>query len=201
MSNIYENRDSLTGLWKREYAFGILENILGHNGQVALILIDVDRMHAFQNYVGRAEDYRGYSKGDKKLIEIAREIESLSGKNSHVFRYGGDEFGVILYETSLEEAREVAEKIRAHRASFFVESGEKQIETLTLSLGIAHFPTHVSNAENLLAAADLALLKAKGQGKEGGRWPDGTPYSARNRAMAIGDFLDDFPEESVKFLR
>ncbi|PQV63862.1 diguanylate cyclase (GGDEF) domain-containing protein [Abditibacterium utsteinense] len=186
MATQNENRDKLTGVASWKYVSSILPGIIGHNGQVALILIDVDRLNHYN------ADF-GTKSGDKQLIEIAREIETLSGESSLVFRYGGDEFGVILYEASLEQAREIAQRIRA---SFFVESNGKEVETLTLSLGIAHFPTHVSNAQDLLEVADLALLKTK----RGGCLANGATYSGRNRAMTIGDFLDDFPEQSEEFL-
>ena len=171
-----------------------MEQAVENCAQVALIFIDIDRLHPFNHQ-------SGHSLGDKNINEIAREIETASGENTLVIRYGGDEFGVILPEVSLETAREIAEIIRLHRQAFFVEVNGKSVETLTLSLGIAHFPTHASSAQNLLEAADLALLKAKGEGKQGGRWPDGTHYTGRNRVIAIGDFLDDFPEQSARFLR
>ena len=185
-----EERDQLTGLRKGKWVFERLENILGHNGQIVLILIDIDHFKAFN-------DGQGHQRGDEKIVEIARGIEKLSGANSLVFRWGGDEFGVILYESSLEKAREIGEVIRANQKLIFVTPDQKEIATLTLSLGIAHFPTHVTNAENLARAADLALLKAK----DGGRLPDGTSYVGRNRVMAIGDFWDEFPEQSARFLR
>ena len=189
MENRNENRDEWTGLWNHRYALGIVPGILGHNGQVALILADIDRFKDFN-------DAYGLALSEGKLREIAHEIENLSGENALVFRYGGDEFGVILYESSLENAREIAEKIRTNRKPIMVEMNGGKIEILTLSLGIAHFPTHATDPLNLIGAADLALLKAK----QGGQLSDGTPYSSRNRVMAIGDFLDDFPRQSARFL-
>lgn len=194
MATQNENRDGLTGLWRREYAFEKLEAAVEAGVRVALMFIDIDRMKS-------VNDVYGHDFGDQKLKEIAREIETASGRNSLVSRFGGDEFIVVLPGTSLEGARHVAETIRAQRNSMLIKLDEKEVETLTLSIGIAHFPTHVTSAQNLLEAADLALLKAKGEGKQGGRWRDGTPYTGRNRVMAIGDFLDDFPEESARFLR
>ncbi|MBW3637761.1 MAG: GGDEF domain-containing protein [Armatimonadetes bacterium] len=186
-----EERDPMTGLWKGKWVVERLENILGHNGQIALLLIDIDRFKAFN-------DQQGHERGDEKIVEIAREIESLSGKSSLVFRLGGDEFGVILYEASLQKAREIAETIRAHRKpESLTTHDEKEIAALTLSIGIAHCPDHAQNAQNLVQAADLALLKAK----DGGRLPDGTNYIGRNHVMAIGDFWDEFPDQSARFLR
>lgn len=184
-----ENVDALTGLANWKYVRGILPGILGHNGQVALILIDINRFKAFQ-------DFHGREKGTAKLKEIARAIADCCGSETLVFRFGGDEFGAILYEASLEQARELAEEIRAQHTPVWVEVGGKTVSTNTLSLGIAHFPTHVSSAEDLIVAADLALLKAR----QDGRLSDGTAYVGENRVMAIGDFVDEFPEQSAKFL-
>lgn len=190
-----ENRDPLTGLATWKHVQGILPGILNGNGQVALIFVDVDH---FKDY----NEFFGALRGDEKLVEIGRGIQSSSGEGALVFRFGGDEFGIILVEASLDDAREVAEGIRCSSDEVRLTLWDKtEYRMLTLSLGIAHFPTHVSNAENLLRAADLALMKAKGQGKRGGRWSDGTPYTGRNRAMAIGDFRDDFPEQSAEFLK
>lgn len=197
MATQNQNRDELTGVWNRKYALERLESAVGKCAQVALIYADIDRLKSFN-------DQMGHIAGDEKIIEIAREIENLSGENSLVFRFGGDEFGVILPETSLEKARQIAETIRAHRKPFPLMVWEskmtydkKEIAALTLSLGVAHYPTHVSSAQNLFHAADVALLKAK----RGGRLPDGTSYIGRNRVMAIGDFWDEFPEQSARFLR
>ncbi len=192
MANQNENRDIMTGLWNRVYALAELERLVTKEAPVTLIFIDVDRFKTYQ-------DAYGFGEGDKRLQEIARRVEENSGEGALVFRYGGDEFGVIFYECSLEAAREIAEKIRANRTPFPVKVGEKEVETLTLSIGIAHFPTHVSNAENLLRATELALIKAKGEGSS--RLADGTHFTPRNRVMAIGDFWDDFPEQSAEFLR
>jgi diguanylate cyclase (GGDEF)-like protein len=191
MNDVNENRDPLTGLWNRKYALERLENAVEDGEQVAFIFIDIDRMKSFN-------DQRGHQQGDEKIIEIGREIEFSSGRNALCSRFGGDEFGVIVFNTTLQEARDLAEKIRAHRKPYLMKTWDgKEVVALTLSLGIAHFPTHVINSQNLLYAVEIALLKAK----RGGRLPDGTPYIGRNRVMAFGDFLDEFPEQSARFLR
>lgn len=188
-----QNRDALTGLGNRKYGLEQLELAVENCAQVALLFIDVDRMKTFNCSLGHLP-------GDEAIIQIAREIEAESGANSVSSRFGGDEFVVILPENSLEQAREVAERIRAQREEVGVEIEGKKVATLTLSIGIAHFPTHVSSAQHLLEAADLAMWKAKGQ-QGSSRLPDGTPYTGRNRVMAIGDFWDDFPEQSAAFLK
>lgn len=187
-----ENRDGLTGVWSRKYGLEQLELAVENCAQVALIFADIDRLKPFH-------DAYGHPPADKLIIEVGREIDAVSGENALVFRLGGDEFGVILSEISLQAAREIAEEIRAGREKTMLTPDGKEVVALTLSIGIAHFPTQVSSAENLLLAADLALMKAKGEGSS--RLANGTPYTGRNRVMAIGDFWDDFPEQSAEFLK
>ncbi len=183
----------MTGLWNRKYGLEQLELAVANCAQVALLLIDVD-------HFGDYNEFFGYLPADEKLVGIAKEIESRCGLNALIFRLRADVFGVILYESLLENARKLAETIRANRREIQLALWDKtEYRMLTLSIGIAHLPTQVSSAENLLRAADLALMKAKGEGSS--RLSDGTPYTGRNRVMAIGDFWDDFPEQSAQFLK
>ncbi len=76
-----EERDPYTGLWNRIKGLELLENAVRNCAQVALIFIDIDRLHSFN-------DQQGHQMGDEKILEIAHGIEMLSGENSVVFRYG-----------------------------------------------------------------------------------------------------------------
>ncbi len=185
-------RDSLTGLPTSRAGLAFLDDSVEHNSQVALLLCDVDRLM----YVN-AEF--GHLRGDEELRRIARDLERVCAP-SPVFRFGGDEFVIVLPEQSLEGAREVAARILASQPPVEILATSvgrgTPIATLSFSIGIALFPTHALSAEKLLHAADIALLKAK----DGGRLPDGTAYSGRNRAMAWGDFLDEFLDQSAQFL-
>ncbi len=178
MEMLSQNRDAMTGLWNRTTGLAALEEAVQQGRSTALIFCDVDNIYFFN-------DQFGHDKGDQKLVEIARSIELWSGENAFVFRFGGDEFCVVLTDCSLEKARQIAETIRANQQSVRVEDRHGNKMALTLSLGLAHFPTHVESAQALIEAADLALLKAK----RGGRLADTTPYAGKNRVMAIGDFL------------
>ncbi|HEX8464760.1 MAG TPA: GGDEF domain-containing protein [Abditibacterium sp.] len=188
MNDFNQNRDPLTGLWKHRYAFEKLKEAVATCSQVALIFIDIDHLKSFN-------DQWNHNLGDERIIEIARGIEATVGDDCLACRYGGDEFLVIMPQCSLQKACEVAESLRAQRKPVFVTPDKTEVAALTLSLGLAHFPKHVSSAEGLIYAADLALLKAK----RGGRLPDGTTYTGRNRVMVIGDFLDEFPHQSAVF--
>lgn len=189
MSNAPDERDALTGLISWQTAKAILQDSLEHNGQVALLYCDVDRISNFNAEFG-------HKRGDAELQRIARDLERICAPYP-VCRLGGEEFLIILQEHSLEQAREVAEQILASQPPLLVlHDGVRLVETLSFSIGLALFPTHALSAENLLRAADIALLKAK----RGGRLPDGAPYSGRNRALTWGEFLDEFPQESAQFL-
>ncbi len=179
MATQNENRDELTGLWNRKYAVEKLEAAVKAGTQVALLLIDIDRMKS-------VNDVYGHDFGDQKLIEIAREMEASGGKSSLVSRFGGDEFIVILFESSLEEARQVAEIIRAQRKPMSIKLEEKEVEALTLSIGVTHFPTHVSNSRfqrpKFARSRRFSGLEGQGRRKTGrtlARWD--AVYRAQSR--------------------
>ena len=187
MSSSLENRDPLTGLFSRHTGHEILHNFIEHFNRVALLFCDVDRFKSFN-------DIFGHMRGDEELCRIARDLERICAP-CPVCRFGGDEFVVVLHEVSLQQAREVANQILASQPPQLVPVGGED-SYMSFSIGIALHPTHATGAEHLLEAADIALMKAK----DGGRLPDGTPYTGRNRAMTWGDFLDEFPHESARFL-
>lgn len=181
------NRDPLTGLMSRQTGLEILSNFVERFDSVALLFCDVDHFYTINEMLG-------HIRGDEELCRIARDLERICAP-SPVCRMGGDEFAIVLHEVSLQQAREVADKILAFQPPQMMPVAG-QAPFMSFSIGIARFPTHATNAENLLIMADKALMKAK----EGGRLPDGTPYTARNRAMTWGDFLDESPHESARFL-
>jgi len=191
MKELDKSHDALTEIWNRQTGLVALEKAVEEKRNVGLILCDVDHTKRFN-------DQFGHAKGDEKLIEIARSIQLCAGADTVTCRFGGDAFLVVCPDLSLAETKQRAEAIHDHQQPISLgEEGKEKFLSLTFSIGVAHFPTHVENAEALLWAADLALLKAK----RPGRLPDGTAYTGRNRVMAIGDFLDEFPHESARFLK
>ncbi|BCM91045.1 diguanylate cyclase DosC [Abditibacteriota bacterium] len=187
MSSSYEKRDPLTGLFSRRTGHEILSNFVEHFSRVALLLCDVDRFKSLNECFG-------HMRGDEELCRIARDLERICAPYP-VCRMGGDEFIIVLHEVSLQQARDVADKILASQPPQLVPAGG-EAPFMSFSIGFALFPIQATSAEHLLHAADVALLKVK----RGGRLPDGTPYTGRNRAMTWGDFLDEFPEQSARFL-
>ena len=93
-------------------------------------------------------------------------MDSTTRDVDKVFRYGGDEFCVVLPETESAEAGIVAEKIRRAIAEFHF-AGEERIPggALTISAGLASFPLHAQGESELVGQADIALYAAKQRGR------------------------------------
>ena len=93
-------------------------------------------------------------------IAIGRTVKNAVRRIDHVFRYGGDEFVVILNETGIDGATEIAERIRKNieRRVFVIK--ECRIQT-TVSIGIATYPDHAADRDTLLRLADEAMYSAK----------------------------------------
>lgn len=157
--------DSLTGAWNRRYLQAALDKEIeraqryGH--QVSAIMIDLDRFK-------RVNDTHGHQRGDSVLVELCRRVAaSIRGQVDTLARYGGEEFVVVLPETSLAgavvTARKLLEAVRG--APFTDEAGGQQLH-LTASAGVASYPVDGPVGEDLLRAADQALYRAKGGGRD-----------------------------------
>ncbi|MCK4529492.1 GGDEF domain-containing protein, partial [candidate division WOR-3 bacterium] len=113
--------------------------------------IDLDNFKHFN-------DKNGHMEGDKALRDIAKILRGSVREIDILSRYGGDEFLVILMETSTDYAVKAAERIRKSMKDY------KKRKGITLSIGIATFPTNGKNLKNLLHNADRACYNAKAQG-------------------------------------
>jgi len=155
--------DSLTGLYNRRYFFQrLLEEIKRserYHHPMSLIMADID-------YFKRINDSCGHPCGDTILREFS-EILKNSGRAVDVAaRYGGEEFVLILPETSSDEAKILAERLRLRIAEHpFPGSGGEFELMLTASLGLASYPTEAATPEELIEKADSALYRAKQQGR------------------------------------
>jgi len=150
--------DSLTEVYNRRYFEILLEKEVGrsrrYSRDLAVIMIDIDR---FKEY----NDAFGHLAGDEALREIARCIRSGARRGLDVVtRYGGEEFAIILPETDGEGAWIVAEKIRPG-----IESNDRFLRRLTVSLGIAALRGDQLNGQILINQADRALYQAKNRGR------------------------------------
>jgi diguanylate cyclase (GGDEF)-like protein/putative nucleotidyltransferase with HDIG domain len=152
------NIDELTGLFNQRYFHQRLtEEIarcLRFGDIFTLLFLDLD---LFKSY----NDIYGHPEGDKILQQVGKIISSSVRSVDIRFRYGGDEFAVILPQTPLDDTRNVAERI--------LREIEAKMDTrgvpLTCSIGIASWPTNGLMQEELIRAADAALYYAKRTGR------------------------------------
>ncbi|MGG3466814.1 diguanylate cyclase [Neobacillus pocheonensis] len=108
-------------------------------------------------------DSLGHEIGDKLLIEIAERLIGLTNKKDIISRYGGDEFTILLSDSTDKRANEVAQSILASLPEPFSLNHHEII--VTPSIGISIFPDHGDNFDTLIKKADLAMYFAKSLGK------------------------------------
>lgn len=155
--------DALTGLINRR---GLerrmeLERIRArqNNAPFSVILLDIDHFK-------KVNDTFGHLVGDSLLKGVARILDSLIRKNDMVARFGGEEFIILLPETSAEGAYAAAEKIRTVMSGkeWTIKESGKSIGQVTASMGIARYALDESD-DSVILRADAALYRAKSQGR------------------------------------
>lgn len=150
--------DALTGLYNRRHLMGTLANEVQRSRRLrrtfTVMMADVDHFKAYN-------DKGGHLAGDAALVKVAEILRKSTRAVDSVARYGGEEFLVMLLEAPLPTAAIVAERIRARVASEPFEGGK-----ITVSIGIAEYPSHGDTPEELIASADAAMYKAKSQGRD-----------------------------------
>jgi diguanylate cyclase (GGDEF)-like protein/PAS domain S-box-containing protein len=153
------HHDMLTGLPNRRLAQSELERLLAaESAPFALLFIDLDRFKG-------VNDSLGHSVGDAMLIESSRRLRARLRGEDMLARLGGDEFLVVLRGVGdAGGAQAVAEGLCERlREPFFL--GERKLFA-SASIGISLFPTHGASAEVLMQRADLAMYRAKHQGRD-----------------------------------
>lgn len=150
--------DELTGLFNHRYFHERLDEEISRCSRFgdifSLVFLDMDLFKAYN-------DIYGHLAGDDMLKQIGQYIKSSTRGIDMAFRYGGDEFTVILPQASLEDSCKVAERIRKR---IEVEMDSKGAP-LTCSLGIASWPTDGVMREEIIQAADASLYYAKQTGR------------------------------------
>lgn len=150
--------DSLTKLYNRRHLMETLateiQRCRRHKRSLSVVMVDVDE---FKKY----NDVFGHLAGDKVLAAVATVLRESTRDVDCVARYGGEEFLLVLPETQADGAAQVSERIRERLAK--TEFGEGKI---TLSIGIAEFPSDGDSPEGVIASADAAMYEAKGAGRD-----------------------------------
>jgi diguanylate cyclase (GGDEF)-like protein len=149
--------DDLTSLYNQRYLPLALQTELTRaereEKKVSILFLDVD-------YFKSVNDARGHLVGSKILIELAKLIRASIRTYDYAFRYGGDEFVLILPNANSDQARLVAERLRSRieKNDFLVYQKHFKI---TVSIGVATFPDHATSPEHVLQLADEAMYNAK----------------------------------------
>jgi len=148
--------DGLTGLRNRRYVFRHLESLLRAGTACGVLMIDVDRFKPLN-------DYYGHAAGDAALREVAARLREHVRASDIVARYGGEEFLVVMSGAGAEETAVIAERLRAAIADRPIDLGQAKLP-VTVSIGSA-LSGATTEAETLIAAADSAMYRAKGSGR------------------------------------
>jgi diguanylate cyclase (GGDEF)-like protein len=155
-------RDPLTGLYNRRYMEETLEREMRRAERSArplsLIMLDID-------YFKRFNDTHGHEAGDVLLRDLGAFLRSHIRGGDIACRYGGEEFTLVLPETSLADACARAEHLREGIHGLTVQHHGQTLETVTASLGAAAWQPSLT-AQQVLRAADQALYRAKAEGRD-----------------------------------
>jgi len=152
------NTDELTGLYNHRSFHERLEQEIARGsrfgGTFSLIMLDIDLFKAYN-------DIYGHLAGDHVLRKVGRYLESSIRSIDLAFRYGGEEFAVILPEARLDDAYKVAERIRKTIES----KTSSRAMPITASLGVGNWPNDGVMKEEVIGLADAALYRAKQTGR------------------------------------
>jgi diguanylate cyclase (GGDEF)-like protein len=152
--------DALTGLPNNRAVQDTVRRMVAQASRsvmpLSAALLDLDHFK-------QVNDAYGHSRGDEVLATVATAISSSLRESDFVGRYGGEEFVILLPDTGKEQARIVAEKVRAAVAATTPPGLERPV---TASLGVATAPDDAGDAESLVRAADRALYAAKRNGRD-----------------------------------
>ncbi len=155
------NTDPLTGLSSRRYLeeqMGVeFKRAVRYNHSLSLLMVDLDHFK-------KINDTLGHLAGDRVLSEVGRRLARAVRETDFIGRYGGEEFVVILPETTASDATQLAEKMReliAERPIFF----EGRPIEVTASIGVAELTSSMTNYEEVFKGADKALYISKESGR------------------------------------
>lgn len=156
------HHDALTGLFNRRRFQEELETRLAHvrryRGHGTLLLLDIDGFKA-------VNDTFGHQAGDVELVSLANLFQEQLREVDIVARLGGDEFAVLLHTPDTQQATTVAERL-LHAVRNHAATVDHRTLHCTISIGIALFPEHGSTIETIMEHADLALYRAKTNGRD-----------------------------------
>ncbi|WP_052379859.1 MULTISPECIES: diguanylate cyclase [unclassified Pseudoalteromonas] len=157
------NTDPLTELYNRRFFIEQAEKEFNrtrrHNNSLSLISFDIDH---FKNI----NDQFGHPAGDQVLIKLAKALQPVIRNEDTLARIGGEEFSLLLPETPVDVANQVAERIRQTLAKLIIKGDFQGEITMTVSLGVTSLKAEDDSFEQLFKRADKALYNAKNNGRD-----------------------------------
>lgn len=155
-------RDPLTGLFNRRHFFDTCRNQIGRSRRrsqtFSIASFDVDHFKLFN-------DNHGHDAGDIVLRAVGECLLEEFDGNDIAFRIGGEEFTILLDNVIQEEAFDRIEKLRKKIEDIVLHYGDKTLPNVTISAGVAMFPSDGDMPQELMKAADQALYRAKSAGR------------------------------------
>jgi diguanylate cyclase (GGDEF)-like protein len=156
-------RDPLTRLFNRRFLEESFERELQlaarKKQSVAVLFLDLDHFKRFN-------DTFGHDAGDMVLQSLADLLRNFFRATDICCRYGGEEFAIILPESTSREAALRADALRSEVKGLRLQYKKQPLGPLTLSIGVAAFPEHGSTSEDLLKIADQCLYESKNRGRD-----------------------------------
>lgn len=154
--------DQLTGLNNRAYLDEFIEKVtsqaLRKQIPLGILMLDID-------FFKIVNDTYGHDVGDRAIRALSQTIKTSIRESDIPFRYGGEEFLVILYGCELDDIFETAEKIRLNFEKITIEANGGKTFSKTISIGCSSFPQHSTSIWSCIKFSDIALYRAKESGR------------------------------------
>jgi diguanylate cyclase (GGDEF)-like protein/PAS domain S-box-containing protein len=155
-------RDPLTKLYNRRFMNESLHREMLRarraDSPLSLVILDIDHFK-------RVNDEYGHDVGDDVLVAVAQKLTQAVREEDYVYRYGGEEFVIVLPGANLDVGRERAQQACREVRALRIDT-EKGMLHVTISAGVATFPEHGNTQDDLLVQADKALYLAKQSGRD-----------------------------------
>ena len=158
--------------------------------QLIMLTIDLNGFKAIN-------DTMGHAIGDKLLLQVAERLQEITEERMSIARMGGDEFAILCPSDNTDEANQLADQIQSSLAKKFeIDDGSMNIGA---SIGISHYPTDASTAEELLVTSDFAMFHAKQEGRNGiQRYNRGMAERFEYRLLIEKDLLRAIKEDQLE---
>lgn len=156
-------QDPLTGVHNRRAFEARVKSLERYtltliNTHYSMVMFDIDHFK-------KINDQYGHQTGDTAICHISHLVEKMMREDDFLARWGGEEFVLLLQNTDKNTAAKVAERVRTAIMNHPVLAKEQGEIALTVSLGVSTYPEDGTNADEILEAADTALYRAKGNGR------------------------------------